>query len=306
MKAVVTGGLGFVGRMLARRLAEAGTEVVVLDVVAGDVPEGARLVTADISNRDSYAGLLDPGDVVFHLAGVRGALAERDFDLALRANLDGSRALLEACRACGGVRLVFASTLAIFGGTAMPESVDETTRPNPQTTYGTTKAAVELLVNDYRRKGYVDGRAGRLATVIVRPDAPALAASGFTSAVFREALAGRDYDLPVGPELRLVLIGIRTAVECLVRLGELPAAALGDDAVLNLPSLSVTAGDLADAALRIGPGVQIGVRRDAAVESMVGGWPQAARADRALALGLPRDESLHAIVRDYVEEAARR
>ena len=56
----------------------------------------------------------------------------------------------------------------------------------------------ELLVNDYTRKGFVDGRTARLPTVIVRPGAPNLAASGFASGVFREPLAGRDYVVPVG------------------------------------------------------------------------------------------------------------
>src|SRR5207244_7901020 len=109
----------------------------------------------------------------------------------VRVNLDGSRAVLEACRARGGpVRLVFVSTLAVFGGGH--ELVDEATKPDPETTYGATKAAVELLVADYSRKGFVDGRTARLPTVIVRPDAPARATSAFVSSIFRETLAGRD------------------------------------------------------------------------------------------------------------------
>jgi nucleoside-diphosphate-sugar epimerase len=287
VKAVVTGGLGFLGRELVQRL---GGDVHVVDAAQGD----------DIRDEERLRELIEPGGVVFHLAAARGAASEGDFDAALAVNLDGSRSVLEACRARGGVRLVFASTLAVFGGSAMPAEVDEQTRPNPQTTYGMTKAAVELLIADYRRKGFVDGRIARLPTIIVRPDAPAQSASGFASALFRESLSGRDYDMPVTPSLRLYVIGVQTAVECLIRLGELPQSAFGDDCVVNLPGLPVAAGDLVEAAVRAGATGRIGVRPDPETEAMVGSWPRSARTDRAEALGLPRDESLDAIVAAYL------
>ncbi|MDX6485331.1 MAG: D-erythronate 2-dehydrogenase [Gaiellaceae bacterium] len=291
MQAVVTGGLGFLGRELVRRLEG---DVAVVDAAQGD----------DIRDEKLLFELIEPGGVVFHLAAARGAESERDLDTALSVNLDGSRSVLEACRARGGVRLVFASTLAVFGGPAMPEEVDERTRPNPQTTYGMTKAAVELLVADYRRKGLVDGRIARLPTIIVRPDAPAQSASGFASALFRESLAGRDYELPVGPSLRLYVIGVHTAVECLLRLAALPSSAFDDDCVVNLPGLAVAAGDLVEAARRAGATGHIGVRPDPQTEAMVGSWPRSARTERAEALGLPRDESLDAIVGAYLRSVS--
>src|SRR5207245_2233188 len=83
----------------------------------------------------------------------------QDFDLALTVNLDGCRHVLEACRSrparrAGSSagsrsgrrpRVVFASTLAAFGGSAMPETVTDRTKLTPQTTYGTTKAQCEHL-----------------------------------------------------------------------------------------------------------------------------------------------------------------
>jgi D-erythronate 2-dehydrogenase len=291
MRAIVTGGLGFVGAALTERLRSDDAEVIVYDVAQGD----------DIRDQERLKALVRPGDSVFHLAGLRGAAAEQDFDLALAVNLDGSRALLEACRARGGVRFVLASTLAVFG--AEPPEVDEQTRPSPLTTYGATKAAVELLVADYRRKGYVDGRVARLPTVIVRPDAPAMAASGFASALFRETLAGRDYDLPVNLEMHLFVIGVSTAAACLAALAALPPAAFGDDPVVNLPGLAVTAGDLVDAARRAGATGVIRSRPDGEIEAMVGSWPRSARAERARALGLPGDDNLDAVVVEYLESA---
>jgi nucleoside-diphosphate-sugar epimerase len=295
MRAVVTGGLGFVGRELAGRLGELGADVVVFDAAQGD----------DICDEEGVRAAIRPGDTVYHLAALRGSQSEQDFDLALKVNLEGSRTLLEACREAGGTRLVFASTLAVFGGQAMPSEVDEQVRPQPQTTYGTTKAVVEHLVADYRRKGFVDGRIGRLPTVIVRPDAPAHTASGFASELFRETLAGHEYDVPASLDLHLFVIGVRTAVAGLIRLGELPAESFGDDCVVHLPGVAVTVGGLVEAARRAGAGARIGVRPDPAIDAMVGSWPWSGRSGRAAALGLPQDESVDAIVAEYLNRGSR-
>lgn len=314
VRVVVTGGLGFIGRALARRLLDRGSlagraisEVVLFDRPGGEGVDGARAVLGDICDPAEVRALLDADEVcVFHLASVLSGGGERDFDLALRVNLDGTRNVLEACRAHGSrPRLVFSSTLAVFGGSEMPETVGDRTKQTPQTTYGATKAACELLVNDYTRKDFLDGRTARLPTVIIRPGAPNQAASSFASAVFREPLDGRDYVLPVGLETRLPVIGERTVPEGLVGLAELDAAALGDDRAVGLPGLSVTVGEMVESLLRVGAGRALGaveVAPDPEIEAIVQTWPGWSSSERALALGLPRDEGLDAIVRAYVDD----
>jgi nucleoside-diphosphate-sugar epimerase len=313
MRIVVTGGLGFLGLGLARRLLARGTAGVVLfdTPAAADPPPAvaaqAEIVRGDIRDAELVRSVLQGDDlVVFHLASIVSAQGEKDFDLALTVNLDGCRNVLEACRALGRrTRLVFASTLAAFGGSEMPETVTDTTKPTPQTTYGTTKAVCELLVNDYTRKGFLDGRTARLPTVIVRPGAPNPAASAFASAIFREPLAGRDYLVPVGPETRIPVIGARTVVECLIRLIEVESGVLGDDRALNLPSISVTVGEMIDSLRRVGADRRLGaveIRPDPEIERIVGTWARYASAERASMLGLPRDEALDDVVREYLAD----
>lgn len=324
MKVVVTGGTGFIGRMLARRLLDLGQltgpsgtpepidKVVLFDVAPptaplGDLKGRVDVAIGDITDRETVFGLVDRDDVsIFHMASVVSGGGEQDFDLALRVNLTGGLNVLEACRARAGLpRLVFASSVAVFGGAAMPKVVGDTTKQTPQTTYGMTKAIGELLVNDYTRKGFLDGRSARLPTIVIRPGKPNLAASSFASGLFREPLNGEPCALPVRPETRMPLLGYRSAVEGFVRLHEADGATLGDDRAVTFPSLSVTVQEMIEALHRVAgnrPLGEITFAPEPSIEAIVATWPMETEFTRALALGLPVEESLDQIVEAYIED----
>ncbi len=102
-----------------------------------------RAVTGDLAE---VAGSLGTADVIFHLAGVVSGAAEADFDLGMRGNVDGTRAVLEHARAHRVPPvLVFSSSLAVFGADpavvlADPDwTVGDDTLPRPQTSYGIQK-----------------------------------------------------------------------------------------------------------------------------------------------------------------------
>ena len=99
-------------------------------------------------------------------------------------------------------RLVYASGFAIFGG-PLPEVVGDGTLPTPVSSYGIREKAIgEMLVNDYSRRGFVDGRTLRLPTIAVRPGKPNKAASTFVSSIIREPLVGERAVCPVTPRPR--------------------------------------------------------------------------------------------------------
>ena len=219
MKVVITGGLGFLGQRLARVLLDRGTltgasgaqeaidRMVLFDAVVPDrLPanlddERVELVAGDVADGKTVSALIAGDSLsVFHFASVVSSGAEQDFDLALAVNLTGGLNILEACRKAPGLpRLVFTSSIAVYGGSALPETISDETKITPQGTYGVTKVINEHLVADYTRKGWLDGRGGRPPTVIVRPGKPNKAASGFASGLFREPLAGVDHALPGQP-----------------------------------------------------------------------------------------------------------
>jgi nucleoside-diphosphate-sugar epimerase len=321
MKIVITGGTGFLGQKLARRLLQLGRvaaaddgvrrpidRIVLVDRIAPPDLGDARIhpVAADITDSTVMRGLIGPDvDLVFHLAAIVSGAAEADFDLGMAINLDASRQLLDLCRAAGHrPRVVFTSSVAVYGG-VLPPVVGDDTQLNPRSSYGVQKAIGELLLCDYTRKGFIDGRILRLPTISVRPGAPNKAASSFASGLIREPLNGQPTVCPVSTDLRLWLLSPRGAIDSIVAGAQLPSAALGEKRALNLPGLSVSVGEMIAALGRAGGKAavdRITFQPDPAVEAIVGSWPGAWDISRAQGLGLTADADFDAIVRAYLED----
>ena len=273
----------------------------------------SRQITGDISNRDTVFAVVgsEADTAIFHLASMVSGECEERFDDALRVNLDGGRNVFEAARAAAGrPRVVFASSIACFGGEAMQNPNTDRTKLTPQTTYGMTKAICELMVNDHSRKCHFDGRSARLPTVIVRPGKPNAAASSWASGMFREPLNGEPCLLPVRRDQCHPMTGYRTVIDSLIALHEVPADRLRDDRAIGLPAHRVTP-QLAESVLRevaserglkLGP---ITDAFDARIQGIVSNWPVAVDGARAIALGLPQPPPLREIVGQYLDDFCR-
>jgi D-erythronate 2-dehydrogenase len=319
MHVLITGGAGFLGKALAARLLQRGQlsaanghdepidEITLTDMVRAEGFDDRRVtqVVGDLADRTLLERVITPQTAaIFHLAAVVSGQAEADFDLGMRVNLDGTRVLLEVCRAAGHrPRVVFASSVAVYGG-ALPEVVLESTPLTPQTSYGTQKAIAELLVADYTRKGFVDGRSLRLPTVTVRPGKPNAAASSFASGIIREPVNGEESVCPVERSTRMWVISPDSAVGGLIYAHDLPAERLGFQRSISLPGLSVTVGEMAAALERVA-GAEAAARirwePDPRITKLTDTWPGTLDASRARELGFPHDENFDAIVRAYVE-----
>jgi nucleoside-diphosphate-sugar epimerase len=265
-------------------------------------------VVADLSQPGAAAELLaERPDVVFHLAAVVSGEAEADLEKGYRVNLDATRMLFEANRACDAgyrPRLVYSSSIAVFGP-PLPDVIDDDHCATPATSYGAQKAMIELLLCDYARRGFLDGIAIRLPTICVRPGAPNLAASGFFSSIIREPLNGQDAVLPVATDVRHWFASPRSAIGFLVHAATLDGARLGDRRCLTMPGVSATVGEEIEALRRVAGDDAVRHIRDEPDETImriVGSWPRAFEARRARALGFQADADFDEIVRVYVED----
>jgi nucleoside-diphosphate-sugar epimerase len=311
MSVLITGGGGFLGVGLAKLLLarEPGTQLIVTDIVEHSrlaaLRDRLQFVRADLADAGACAALLTPDiRIVYHFASLVSVGAERDFEAGLKANVLATLNLLEACRRQGQrPRFVFTSSIATFGGCHLPPTVDDWTHQHPQNSYGMAKVVGEQWLNDYSRKGFIDGRGVRLPAIVVR-DEPNTAASGYVSALFREPLHGRDYVCPVEPATRIPILSARRCVETLAALGALPAGALGDYRTINGPNLAPSAGEIADAvrAFQPRPAGTITFAPDPAIQPMIDSWPRQLKSERAAAVGLTADTSLAEILADYARE----
>lgn len=318
MNIIITGGGGFLGHQLAKKILHRGqlcgrpvSEITLLDAAFHRPLHDDRVREArgDISDRHTVFGVIGlRPDVIFHLASMVSGECEERFDDALRVNLDGGRHVFEAARAAEGrPRVVFASSIACYGGMDMAQLMSDHTKHLPQTTYGMTKAMCEMLVNDHTRKGHFDGRSVRLPTVIVRPGRPNAAASSWASGMFREPLNGESCLLPIRRDQPHPMTGYRTAVDSFIAMAEAAEDKLGRDRAFVLPAHRVTP-DLAletitrvasERGITLGPIVDA---FDARIQGIVDNWPQQVDGSRALAIGMPAPPPLEEIVRQYVDD----
>ncbi|MEZ5326074.1 MAG: SDR family oxidoreductase [Verrucomicrobiales bacterium] len=322
MKVVVTGAAGFIGQRLVRSVLANGeltladgstaevTSLLATDIVAPPEPisgdQRLTFVAGDFGTNEMLDLLITPDtQVVFHLAAVVSGGAEEDFDLGMRVNLYSTMALLERLRALPHVpRLVFASSVAVFGGT-LPDVIEDGTACTPQTSYGGQKLITEHLLTDYSRRGFLDGRALRLPTIVVRPGKPNKAASSFASAIIRDPLQGQLVTCPVSEDAGVWVLSPRKVVENFLRAEELPAAVWGTSRSVSLPGLTITVKSMIDTLREVaGDAVAERIRwqPDAEIERIVYGWPVKFAPNRALEMGFAADRSFREIVEAFIND----
>lgn len=321
MHILVIGAAGMVGRKLIGALVKDGQvggkaieRFTLADVVAADKPAGfagaVESLAADLSGPGIAAGLIAKRpDLIFHLAAIVSGEAEADFEKGYRINLDGTRLLLEAIRLEGlkspyKPRLVFTSSIAVFGA-PFPEAIGDEFFSTPLTSYGTQKAICELLLNDYSRKGFVDGVGIRLPTIVVRPGKPNAAASGVFSNILREPLAGKEAVLSISRDARHWFASPRAAVGFLKHAATMDTALLGWRRSLSAPGLSATVGEEIEALRRVAGEKAVALIREEPNETIiriVDGWARNFDTRRALSLGFVAERDFDEIIRVHIED----
>ncbi len=316
MNILIIGGGGVIGQKLGQALmargALCGQEIT--KITLADITDPARIdgpvtvdtMRCDIADPTSVAQCVTADvDVIYLLAAIVSAHAEEDFDAGMTINMMGTLNVLERARALGTKPIVvFSSSIAVYGG-EVPDPIIDHSFLNPQTSYGTQKAIGEMLLNDYSRKGFVDGRGFRLPTISVRPGKANRAASSFMSSILREPLNGQEAICPVEPEFAHYYLSPRRCVENLIKGAELEAADLGQNRCMMMPGRMWTIRQLIDAMTAVAgpePAKLIRWEPQPDIQAIVKGWRFDLRPEKSLKLGLTADDSFEDNIRYYLED----
>ncbi|CCG88009.1 D-erythronate dehydrogenase [Erwinia piriflorinigrans] len=322
MHIVITGAAGLLGKKLVQALLAKGSltdrqgqlraieRITAIDIVAlkGISDPRLRAVSADISQTSELESLIDARtDSVFHLAAIVSGQAEQDFELGMKINIDAVRQIIDRLRHLPQrVRLVTTSSVAVFGG-RLPLKVEDSWVWMPQSSYGTQKAISDLLLADYSRRGFIDGRSLRMPTIVVRPGKPNAAASSFASGIIREPLNGAAVNCPVSPQTRLWLMSPARAVQALIHGHELDVKRLDQGRVINLCGLSVTVAEMLASLQRLcgdETASRVSFQQDRAIVDIVNSWPGDFHADYAHRLGFQANASFDEMINEYLVEPA--
>jgi 2-alkyl-3-oxoalkanoate reductase len=237
MKVLVTGGTGFTGRHLVRRLLDDGHEVTVLDVdrspVADDLEHrGARLVFGSVADREAVRLATDGQELVYHLASAFRDIYAPD-KVYRTVDVDGTRRVLEASDAAGVRRVVHVSTQGVHGSLAEAPG-DEESPIAPRDNYCEAKYQAEVVCREFIERGS--------DVVIVRPTS--IYGPGDTHGwlkLFRMVRNGRFLMIGSGRTLNHPVY-VENVVDCLQLAAAVPAARgrtylAGDAAFVTLEEL---------------------------------------------------------------------
>ena len=313
MNILITGAGGFIGQIFAKELLSSPEYTVTLtDIFEPPIPSGskypenARTVAADLSTSSS-AIISKDLDAVILFHGIMSSGAEADFELGYKINVNATQTILEILRqTVPGVKVIYASSEAVYGN-PLPKRITERHLPTPESSYGSQKLICELLINDYTRRGYIDGLSLRFPTISVRPGKPTQAASSFISGIIREPLNGVECVIPLTDRnWSHWMCSPKTLVYNLM-----VALSLSGDALpshlrsINMPGFRVTVQDMLDALEEVGGKDKLELVReedDEAVKKILYSWADDFDNSLAIKLGMKQDMSFVNSVRDYAEE----
>lgn len=310
---LVTGALGQIGSELvpALRARVGPARVVASDIrmPRPDSPVGEGLFEhVDCTELRQIQDLVRRHDIgtIYHLAGVLSAVGEDWPHVAWDVNMGGLYRILEVARQNRCV-LFFPSSIGAFGPTTPRERTPQDTLQRPQTIYGITKVAGELLCDYYARRFGIDTRGLRLPGIISYVAPPGGGTTDYAVEIFHHAIRYRRYTCFLRADTRLDMMYMPDTLRAIIALMEADPARLLHRNAFNITAMSITPAELAQAIRRHVPEFVIDYRIDPVRQAIADSWPRSLDDSAARAQwGWAPAYDLEAMTADMLERLSER
>jgi threonine 3-dehydrogenase len=265
MSILITGGTGFIGAEIARRLLSQGeTEIHIMHRSGDfqrlqDVAEQLHFIQADLADVKRIAAVvadISPR-VIYHLGAMLTGPGEANPQSAIQTNAFGTYALLEAARINNVEQFLFVSSIGTYGADIEGPVITDVTVQRPLTIYGITKVFGEQLGAFYKRKYGLDFRGIRYAS-IVGPGVKTPSIVQFTSWVIEVCSKGKPFTITATPQTLVPIMYYKEAAQAMIQLGQAPLENIKSiNYLVNGAQPTPTAGELAEIVRAKIPGAQI-------------------------------------------------
>ena len=281
MKILLTGAGGQIGHDLIGALVAGGHDVISTDLAPRPPSHahagGESWQRLDVTDPAATVALfmeLKP-DLVFHLAVILSARGEQDPRLAYDVNQTGTWNVLEACRRAKVKRLVFTSSIAVFGplpGGLLPDPTPDDVALHPTTMYGVTKVSGELLCEYYRQKFDIDCRGVRFPGLISAA-MPGGGSSDYALFMYVDGVRKNGYDAFARADTRIPLMYMPDGVRALLELAMADRAKL-TRTIYNIAAMSPRADEIARSVQKVLPDAKFTFKADPARQAILDSWPK--------------------------------
>jgi nucleoside-diphosphate-sugar epimerase len=277
-RVLVTGAGGQIGSWLVPRLRElyGASKVLATDVrhSGGELTEGGPFQIVDATNPKAVGQVVmrHRADTVFHLAAILSAVGERDPRLAWHVNMASLEAVLEVARE-QGCALFVPSSIGVFGSGTPKDPTPQDTIMRPETMYGITKLAGELLCDYYHTRFGVDTRGVRFPGIVSYGAPPGGGTTDWAVDIFYEAVRHGRYTCFLQADSQLDFLYMPDALHAAIALMEADAARLKHRNAFNVTGMQLTPESLAAEIRKHVSDFAIDYEVDPVRQSIADSWP---------------------------------
>lgn len=279
-KVLITGSLGQIGTELTMKLRElyGNNNVVASDLVAKEgfeeIIQSGPFEVVDVINANQIAEVVKKHNIntIVHLAAILSAVGEQKPQLAWNVNMNGLYNVLEVARE-EGCSVFTPSSIAAFGDSTPKDNTPQDTIQRPNTMYGVTKVAGELLCDYYFHRFGVDTRGVRFPGLISYKALPGGGTTDYAVHIYYEALKNKKYTSFIAKGTKMDMMYMPDAINAIIQLMEADGSKLKHRNAFNIAAMSFDPEEIAAAIRKYIPDFELDYDVDPVRQAIAESWP---------------------------------